>query len=78
LRQFDAFFTQFAETWEVPYRQRSWTQSVGIMALRQLRSLDAIHVAIAQDIGVTDFATTDDHFRRIGGLRVWLLRDQPT
>ena len=45
------------------------------MARTQLRAHDAIHVATAEAVGVRDFATLDDDFKRVASLRVWQIRD---
>lgn len=74
-RRFDAFLEQFGEWFEIDSQHRIWQRGLEIMAVHQLRAVDAIHVATAQEIGVLDFATADDHFRRVPDLRLWLLRD---
>jgi predicted nucleic acid-binding protein len=77
-RRFDAFLGQFGEWFEIDCEHRIWRRSLELMAVHQLRSIDAIHVATAQEVGVLDFATSDDHFRRVAGLNLWLMRDPAT
>lgn len=57
LRRFRLFLSQFDEAVEVGYRLPIWERSVRIMARYQLRSLNALHVATAREIGILDFAT---------------------
>ena len=45
------------------------------MIEHDLQSYDALHVATAQSVGITDFATTDRQSTRISELNVHLTRD---
>lgn len=73
--KFNEFQRGFAHVYEYPLSLDTWRRSVSIMSHYQLRSIDAIHVATAQTIGVRDFVTCDAGFRRVDGLNVILIRD---
>ena len=73
--KFGVFLSHFSEVIELPFVTEIWEQSVEIMALNQLKSLDAIHIAMARAYGLRHFATLDDDFNRVQDLRVWLIRD---
>ena len=75
VQEFDALFSQFAEVYELPFDRSIWLRSVEIMAERQLRSHDAVHLATAYEYRLTCFATTDDEFRKVPDLDVRLIRD---
>jgi predicted nucleic acid-binding protein len=75
LDELEAFLGRFAAVTEVEFRREIWLASLDVMARTQLRSHDAVHVATAREVGVRDFVTVDDHFRRVPDLRVWLMRD---
>jgi predicted nucleic acid-binding protein len=75
LDQLETLLRQFDEALAIPFRRSTWTASLDVMARTQLRSHDAVHVATAREVGVLDFVTVDDHFRRVPDLRVWLIRD---
>jgi predicted nucleic acid-binding protein len=72
VRQFAALLERFAIAYELPFRQSIWLRSVEIMAERQLRSHDAIHLATAYE---NRLATTDDEFLKVADLDVRLIRD---
>ncbi len=74
-QKFEAFLDRFDGVAELPFHTAIWEQSVAIMALRQLRSLDAVHVATAHAYGLRHFATLDDDFNRVQNLHIWLIRD---
>ena len=74
ITQFQALLGRFTEVIELPFRLSTWSQSVDIMAREGLQSLDAVHVATAQEHGLRDFATVDADFQRIPRLRVRLIR----
>ncbi|HUG60949.1 MAG TPA: type II toxin-antitoxin system VapC family toxin [Methylomirabilota bacterium] len=73
----DAFLARFANVVEIPFDLDVWRASAGLMARYRLRSHDAAHAATALSVGVLDFATADDDFRRVPNLRLHLLRDAP-
>jgi len=75
VRRFQAFLDQFGEVVEIPLTTHVWLQSVDLMAFEALDGSDALHLASARAIGVGDFATTDDDFRRITYPVVHLIRD---
>lgn len=75
LAQFEAFLAQFTEVFEIPFRLKTWENSIGIMALEHLRSLDAVHLATARAIRVGHFATCDADFQNVHDPRVWVVRD---
>jgi predicted nucleic acid-binding protein len=75
VQQFDALLERFALVYELPFRQSIWLRSVEIMADRQLRSHDAIHLATAYENRLTCFATTDDEFLKVPDLDVRLIRN---
>jgi predicted nucleic acid-binding protein len=72
---FDRFLDSFAATTEVPLNRQIIAASIPLMARHRLRSLDAVHVATALFVGVSDFAAVDEDFRRVPNLRFVLLRD---
>jgi predicted nucleic acid-binding protein len=73
--ELDLLLRQFAEVFELPFNQRIWLRSVEIMADRQLRSHDAIHLATAYENRLPCFATTDDEFLKVPDLDIRLIRD---
>jgi predicted nucleic acid-binding protein len=73
--QFEALLRRFAVVNELPFRHSIWLRSVEIMADRQLRSHDAIHLATAYEYRLPCFATTDDEFLKIADLDIRLIRD---
>jgi predicted nucleic acid-binding protein len=75
VRRFQAFLDQFVEVVEVPLTTHVWLQSIDLMAFEALDGSDALHLASARAIGVGDFATTDEDFRRITYPTVHLLRN---
>jgi predicted nucleic acid-binding protein len=75
LREFATFTAQFHAIVEVAFDRSIWHASIDVIAQTRLRAHDAIHVATARAAGVRDFATLDDHFRRVPDLRLWLIRD---
>ena len=48
------------------------------MGVEVLDATDALHLATARWIGISDFATTDRDYRRITHPRVHLIRDDDT
>jgi predicted nucleic acid-binding protein len=66
---------RFALVFELPFRQSIWLRSVEIMADRQVRSHDAIHLATAYENRLTRVATTDDEFLKAPDLDIRLIRD---
>lgn len=72
---FDTIVDEFAASFEVPFDSDIWRRSIPVMAHYRMRSMDAIHVASARSLGVRALATNDDHFRRVDGLNVILVRD---
>jgi predicted nucleic acid-binding protein len=78
VQEFDSLFSQFAEVYELPFDRSIWLRSVEVMAERQLRSHDAIHLATAYENRLTCFATTDDEFRKVPDLDIRLIRDPVT
>lgn len=74
-RRLDAYFDQFAESFEVPLRPPVWRRSFELMALYGLAAHDAVQVATADQIAVRHFATGDEHFRRVDILTVRLVHD---
>jgi len=77
ISQLETFLDGF-EVIELPFVTGIWEQSIEIMALDQLKSLDAIHIATARAYGLRHFATLDNDFNRVSDLRVWLIRDDET
>ncbi|HKG27284.1 MAG TPA: PIN domain-containing protein [Thermomicrobiales bacterium] len=75
VRQFDALLERFAVVYELPFRPPIWLRSVEIMADRQLRSHDAVHLATAYEYRLATFATTDDEFLKVPNLDIRLIRD---
>lgn len=75
IREFERIRSDFAHVYEYPFDDEIWRRSIHIMSHYRLRSLDAIHVATAQQLGIGDFATSDADFRRIDNLNVTLIRD---
>jgi predicted nucleic acid-binding protein len=75
VQEFEALFARFAEVYELPFDRSIWLRSVEIMADRQLRSHDAIHLATAYEYRLPCFATTDDEFLKIPDLDIRLIRD---
>lgn len=74
-RRLDAFFAQFAESFEIPLWPPLWQRSFELMALYGLAALDAVQVATADRIAVLHFATGDEHFRRVDLLTIHLVHD---
>ncbi len=75
VQRFNDLMGRFDRVTEIPFGRTIWQASLAVMAQQRLRSHDAIHVATARTAGVRDFATLDDHFRRVPDLRLWLIRD---
>ena len=75
IREFERIRSDFAHVYEYPFDDEIWRRSIYIMSHYRLRSLDAIHVATAQQLGTRYFATSDADFRRIDDLNVLLIRD---
>jgi predicted nucleic acid-binding protein len=67
--------TKFNEVLEIPITLSIWESSVQVMAQENLDSQDAIHVATARFLQLTNLATTDADLRRLKDFRVWLIRD---
>lgn len=65
-------FNEFAE---IPILPHLWHTAIQVMIEHDLQSYDALHVATARSVDVTDFATTDRQYARIDGLAVHLTRD---
>ena len=72
---FETLFIGFTEAYELPFDRTIWLRSVEIMADRQVRSHDAVHLATAYENRLTCFATTDDEFLKIPDLDIRLIRD---
>lgn len=64
------FLSQFPRR-EVRLNRRILSTMVSLMGRYNLKSLDAIQVASAWDVGCNELATLDDDFRRVDGLRLW-------
>lgn len=75
LRQLNAFLAIFGGYVEVPLTTEMWEKSLEFMAVESLDARDAMHLAVARTIGISDFATTDGDFRRIQHPRIHLIRD---
>ncbi len=78
VREFELLLGSFVEYYELPFRRSIWLRSVEIMADRQLRSHDAIHLATAYETRLRTFVTTDDEFLKIPDLDIRLIRDPVT
>lgn len=76
VNEFESMLLRLYQVYELPISLDIWQRSVSIMAHYRLHSIDAIHVATAQTIGVRNFVTCDADFRRVDGLNVILVRDQ--
>ncbi|HUG15290.1 MAG TPA: type II toxin-antitoxin system VapC family toxin [Thermomicrobiales bacterium] len=76
IEAFETLLATFAEVYELPVTTEIWQHSVPIMAHYRLWSIDAVHVATAQMIGIRNFITCDLGFGRVDGLHVILVRDQ--
>jgi predicted nucleic acid-binding protein len=65
--QLEAFFDQFRETVEIPLRLRdqTLTHCRALMVRHDLKSYDALHLAIANEQGVDHFVTADREFRGV-------------
>jgi predicted nucleic acid-binding protein len=74
-QQLEAFFDQFAEAIELPLRAGTAARTVALMCQYNMKSYDAVHVAVATENGLRDFASTDREFRPVQGLQLWLARD---
>jgi predicted nucleic acid-binding protein len=74
----ESLLLRFANVYEIPFERSIWLRSVEIMAERQLRSHDAIHLATAYENRLTCVATTDDEFLKVPDLDVRLIRDPLT
>jgi predicted nucleic acid-binding protein len=75
VREFERLCGEFFHVYEYPFDEEIWLRSVHIMSHYRLHSLDAIHVATAQHLGIRDFATSDADFRRVDNLHCHLIRD---
>jgi predicted nucleic acid-binding protein len=77
--QLEAFFDQFRETVEVPFRLRDHTLADchTLMVRYNLKSYDALHLAIANEQRLDHFVTADREFRGVSIPRIWLTRDPP-
>jgi predicted nucleic acid-binding protein len=73
--EFELLPARFAEVLELPFDEAIWLRSVEVMAERQVRSHDAVHLATAYENRLTCFATTDDGLLEIPDLDVRLVRD---
>jgi predicted nucleic acid-binding protein len=69
---------RYQEVVELPLDRDIWLASLELMARHRLRSHDAAHAATAVSLGVVDFASVDDDFRRLPNLRLQLVRDAPS
>lgn len=76
--RFAVFPFRFRRVVEIPLDVPTWSAGVELMGRHRLRSHDAVHAATALSVGVLDFATVDDDFRRVPNLRLHLLRDAPS
>lgn len=65
IQLFETLLDRFASWQEIPFEPQLWQTSLDVMIASGLQSLDAIHVATAQRLGVGQIATADDHFRRV-------------
>lgn len=72
--EFDALLRIFSVVYEVPYRSAIWQHSLQLMALHNLRSYDAAHIATALATNVADFARVDSDYTRVSGLRIHIIR----
>ena len=77
--QLEAFLDQFRETVEIPLHLRVHTLAdcQTLMVRYNLKSYDALHLAIANEQGINHFVTADREFRSVSAPRVWLTRDPP-
>jgi predicted nucleic acid-binding protein len=73
--EFEALLVRFHEVFELPWSAATWRASIPIITQYSLQTIDATHVATAQEYGIQDFAAVDTDFRRVQGLTFWLVRD---
>lgn len=72
--EFDALLRTFFVAYEAPYQSAIWRQSIQLMALHNLRSYDAAHIATALALGVADFTSVDGDYARVSGLHIHVIR----
>ncbi len=72
--EFDTLLRTFSVVYEVPYQRVIWQQSIQLMALYNLRSYDAAHLATSLAVRVADFASVDSDFTRVSGLHIHIIR----
>lgn len=74
MEEFDTLLRTFSIVYEVPYQRAIWQHAVQLMALHNLRSYDAAHVATALAADVADFASVDSDYVRVSALRIHIIR----
>jgi predicted nucleic acid-binding protein len=74
IQQLETLLNTFYEVYEIPFRESLWRQSIDLIAQYGLRAHDAVHAATALQAGIHDFATNDDHFRRVSELDILVIR----
>jgi predicted nucleic acid-binding protein len=75
IAEIEALVTRFREAFELPWNRSVWTASLQVVVQHSLQTLDATHVATAQDIGLQGFAAVDGDFDRVSSLTLWRIRD---
>ena len=75
-QQLDGFLEQFAEVVLLPLRTGTLGRRMDLMCQYDLKSYDAVHLALATANRLADFAPSDREFEHVTGVHVRLARDE--
>lgn len=64
-------FLEYLESYEVPLSAHLFDVATGLAGFHNLNAHDALVVAVAQVIGVTDVVALDRDLRRVDGITLW-------